>query len=202
MSEVLAVAGPIAVAVAWVLVRTRRLSIWTAMAPALAVIGVLALSTGRLDEGSHFDTVGLVILGLGSGVALYVATAAFVVVAERWPVLGRQTTRLYEQRAGLAIGAALTLGIISAVGEELLWRGLVQEELGGSGDGTAAVLAWLAYVAANAFSGTIPVIMAAAVGGVVWGALTFWTNGILAAVLCHALWTGLMIARPPLPKRA
>ena len=30
-----------------------------------------------------------------------------------------------------------------------------------------------------------------------WGALSLWTHGVLASVLCHVTWTGLMVALPP-----
>src|SRR5438477_412879 len=38
---------------------------------------------------------------------------------------------------------------------------------------------------------------AAVVGGAAWGGLAFWTRGVLAPLLCHAVWTSCMIALPP-----
>ena len=43
----------------------------------------------------------------------------------------------------------------------------------------------------------ILIIAGAVVGGVVWAGLTAWTGGVLACVLCHAVWIELMIALPP-----
>jgi hypothetical protein len=31
----------------------------------------------------------------------------------------------------------------------------------------------------------------------VWGALALWTHGVLASLLCHGVWTGLMVTLPP-----
>src|SRR5439155_510402 len=34
-------------------------------------------------------------------------------------------------------------------------------------------------------------------GGGAWGLLALWTGGVLASLLCHAVWTGLMVGLPP-----
>jgi membrane protease YdiL (CAAX protease family) len=62
-----------------------------------------------------------------------------------------------------------------------------------------ALLAWGVYVAANAVSGSLPIILGALVGGAVWTALALWTGGVAASLACHAAWTALMVALPPLP---
>jgi membrane protease YdiL (CAAX protease family) len=62
---------------------------------------------------------------------------------------------------------------------------------------TGPGLAWLGYVVANAASGSLPFVAGAAVGGAVWAGLALWTKGVLASVLCHAVWTAAMLVRPP-----
>jgi membrane protease YdiL (CAAX protease family) len=77
---------------------------------------------------------------------------------------------------------------------------VVQGVAGGAlGDLPGAVLAWAAYVGANAFSGSVPVVLGAVVGGGVWAALAAWTGGVVASLACHAMWTALMVALPPVP---
>jgi membrane protease YdiL (CAAX protease family) len=49
----------------------------------------------------------------------------------------------------------------------------------------------------NALSGSLPLVAGAAVGGAVWGAFALWTHGVLASLLCHGVWTALMLIRPP-----
>jgi membrane protease YdiL (CAAX protease family) len=61
-----------------------------------------------------------------------------------------------------------------------------------------AVMAWGLYVAANIGSGSLPIVLGAVVGGAAWGTLAWWSGGVAASVACHAVWTALMIARPPL----
>ena len=99
--------------------------------------------------------------------------------------------------------AALVAALVVEVGEELFWRGLVQGQIAsGSGPVAGYVLAWLAYVAANLPSRNLAIVAGAVVGGAVWGALALWTGGVLACIVCHAVWTELMIAFPPPAARA
>jgi membrane protease YdiL (CAAX protease family) len=197
----LAVGGPIVVALAWSLVRSGRTSVWASMAACLGSLGALSILTGEVDLGEATPVPVAVILGLGAGVALYLATAAFLSVARGWTLLARHASALYARRGGLSLGASVFLaaGII-ATGEELMWRGVVQEVAGGAlGALPGAAAAWAAYVAANALSGSVPVILGAVVGGGVWTALALWTGGVGASLACHAVWTALMVALPPVP---
>lgn len=196
----LAIVGPLAVAGAWLAVRTRRATVWTAMGTTLGVLGVLSLLTGEPRAGrSPWWGLGG---GALAGVALYAATAAFLAVAGRWPPLARHAAALYGQRRGVSLGRALVITVaITAPGEELLWRGVVLGALGSAFEPWAAgTLAWSAYVAANAVSGSVPIVLGAVVGGAAWTALAVWTEGVVAGIVCHAVWTGLMIALPRVPE--
>jgi membrane protease YdiL (CAAX protease family) len=142
---------------------------------------------------------GAVAAGLGAGLVLYLGTVAFVAVVGRWPGFARQVSTLYARRGSVSIPASVLLAAgLTAPGEELFWRGLFQSHLAAGGSRLlAGVLAWAAYVVANAASLSVPITLAAVVGGGAWGLLAVWTGGVLASVLCHAVWTGLMIGWPP-----
>jgi membrane protease YdiL (CAAX protease family) len=197
----LAVGGPILVVVAWTIVRMGRASVWVTMATCMGSLGILSLLTGEVRTGERPSLPAMVILGLGAGVALYLATAVFLSVVRRWRMLARHAAALYAQRGGLSLGTVIVLAaVISAGGEELLWRGVVQGvSVGAFGKVAGALLAWGAYVAANFFSGSLPIILGGIVGGAAWTALALWTGGIVAGLACHAAWTALMVALPPIP---
>src|SRR5207247_2083275 len=138
-----------------------------------AVTGAAALATGRvsLSPKVHWPVSALV--GAGAGAALYLATAAFVLVVRRWPVFDRHVARIYDQRRGLALVPALLLASgLNAPGEELFWRGLFQGRLATTvGWAGAAAATWGAYVLANAASQNLPILAGGLVGGTVWGIL-------------------------------
>jgi membrane protease YdiL (CAAX protease family) len=196
----LAVVGPVVHAAFWAMVRWRRVPLVAASGITMAVLGVSASAIGPVAASRRFDPIVAVGIGLATGVALYGATVAFMSVARRVPAVTVQTEALYGEGASRSMAAVLAVSILVSVpGEELLWRGVVLGVLGrslGSG-GLAAVLCWAAFVAINAISGRIPVILGAGVGGAVWTAVAWWTGGIVAPIVSHAAWTALMIVLPP-----
>jgi membrane protease YdiL (CAAX protease family) len=199
MVTAIVVLGGLGEAVAWWVVARRRVSVWVGLGPVLAAAGVAALATGRVRLCPAVSGTAAVTMGLGAGLALFAATRVFVWGVERvWPGFRRHAQAIYDRRGGLSVLAAVGAGLVVVAGEELFWRGLAQGRLAqDAGRLGGAAAAWGCYVAANAPSGSLPILAAAVVGGAVWGALAFWTGGILAALLCHGVWTSLMITFPP-----
>jgi uncharacterized protein len=198
----LMVAGALAVFVAWRTVVAERATVWVAMSATLGVLAVLSLATRRVVVSGRLSIAEAVGTGLAVGVVLYGATVAFVVAVRRWPRFDRHVAEIYDQRKGLSLPAALLLAAgVFAPGEEVFWRGLFQWRAStGLGWVGGAVLTWAVYVLANGGSASLPIFAAAVVSGAVWGALALWTHGIAASLCCHAVWTALMLLRPP-PRR-
>lgn len=192
-------AGVLGAAAAWRLEDGGRISVWVAMPTVSGAAGVAAAATGRVALSSQVSWPSALGSGTGTGLALYAATVAVVRLARRHPFFERRVREVYARREGIPLPWALLLGAgVTAVGEELFWRGLGQgwagEELGPL---AGAVVTWGAYVAVNGASGSLPILAAALVPGAVWGALALWTQGALASLGCHVTWTALMVARPP-----
>src|SRR5262245_56352455 len=93
--------------------------------------GIAAVATGRVHLARSLTPVAAIAIGLGAGVALYAATRAFVAVARRSPVFERHVATIYGRREGIPLWTALVLAAgVTASGEELFWRGLVQGRIG------------------------------------------------------------------------
>jgi membrane protease YdiL (CAAX protease family) len=201
---VLMTLGGIAQIFAWRLLAVRALSIWTSTVPALAACGAAALISDRVALSPKVSVPVAIVVGLVAGLALFAATRAFLRVASSSPTFRRATREAYEEQAGVSLPVAFVLSLGLAVpGEELFWRGLFQgkaSQVFGSLGG--ALLAWACSVVVNASSGLMALAAGAVVGGAVWGGLAWWTHGVLASLVCHAVWTGLMLVRPPVPRRA
>jgi hypothetical protein len=191
--------GAIAVAAGWRLVATKRASIWLVAAVSNGALGAIALATGRVELSPLVQPSKAAIIGALAGVAMYFATVIFVLFVRRWPRFSGDVTALYGEGGGLPLAASLAMAcLIAAPGEELFWRGLFQGYLSQTGGRvSAALFAWAGYILANAASASLPIVAGAVVGGAVWGAFALWTGGVLASLLCHAIWTGLMIVLPP-----
>jgi membrane protease YdiL (CAAX protease family) len=196
---VLMTVGGVAVFTAWRMVVGRRATVWNLIAPLTGLLGAAAVLTGRVGLSPGVHPVAAAVAGVGAGILLYGATAAFVLIVRRWPVFDRHVAEIYGQRRGFPLAGAVILAAgVTASGEELFWRGLFQEVLAVHlGSWGAAGAAWAAYIAAASGSGSLPIVAAAVVGGAVWGGLAVWTQGVLAGLACHAVWTTLMLVAPP-----
>ena len=195
----LMVVGTLATAAGWFAVARHRASIWVVFGVTNGMLGVAALATRDVPLSPDVAAGTAALAGLAVGLALYGGTVAFVALVRRMPAFAKDVTDLYGRGTGLTLPVALVLASgVAAPGEELFWRGLFQQHIAqGSGRAVAAVATWLVYVAANAVSRSLPITAAAIVAGGVWVLLAAWTGGVLAALLCHVAWTGLMLAFPP-----
>jgi membrane protease YdiL (CAAX protease family) len=199
MDAAVVVGGILLEATAWWVVAFRRGDVWRVTVPALTVLGIVALLT-RPPWSPEVEPFVAALVGLATGVLLYLATRVFVVVIRPWRTFRRHAISMYERQGDRSLGSALLLSIaLSAPGEELFWRGLVQpgfaSALGGRA-GLAAVLGWAAFVAANLPSANLAIVAGAVVGGATWTGLGWWCGGALAPMLSHAVWTSLMLSFP------
>jgi uncharacterized protein len=192
-------AGVVAQMTGWWLISSRGRDVWRVLPVVLAAMGAsgIVLLPGAV---SRVETVTAFFAGLVAGLALYVATRAVVALAARSGSVARQVREAYApiEREGLVRPLAVTL-LVSVPGEELFYRGLTQRTLAGTwlGLGGGALAAWLLYVLANTPSRSLPIIAGAVVGGFVWGALAWWSGGLVAPLASHVVWTGMMLLVPP-----
>lgn len=199
MQPVIMVLGALAETIGWRVVAARRALVWRLMPAVLLAMGVAAVLVHRPFVATRAGNGAALVVGIGSGLALYVATRLFVAVAGRWEPFRRDVVERYRDAADVPLRESLALSILIMVpAEELFWRGLFQARLDQSLVAVAAgAWTWLAYVGANLASGSLPIVAGAVVGGALWTGLAVWSGGVLASLVSHMLWTGLMLALPP-----
>lgn len=199
MIPVAIVAAIVAEALVWRLVATGRASVWGLLIAVFALHGALAVLLDAFDGPGERGAALALGLGTGAGLALFAATRTFVAIAVAWPRFRRAVAVRYTSAKDISFVAGLVLALGVAVpGEELFWRGLVQDRLvDATSPAVGAILAWLGYVATNLASTSLPIVAGAVVGGAMWAGLAWFTGGVLASLVCHAVWTGLMLAFPP-----
>jgi membrane protease YdiL (CAAX protease family) len=199
MVAVVMIAGALVEFAAWWAVSRRGISIWVVMGIALPALGVAAIAVGEPSVSPSVNGGAAAGAGAAAGLILYLATRVFVAAVRPWRTFQRHSVELYARRAGLPLVAAIVLAAGGmAPGEELFWRGLFQAKLSVVLEGrtAGAAIAWAAFVAVNLASGNLAIIAGAMVGGAVWSALAWWTGGALASIVCHAIWTALILGFP------
>jgi membrane protease YdiL (CAAX protease family) len=204
MTVLVVVVGGLTQALVWRLVARGSLAFWPAVTTTFAALGLASLVVGDPSCCRETTAAAASAVGAASGLLLFGATRVVVDFATRHDVIRRSVVAVYrreEEVSTLAV-TVLTLAIV-VPGEELFWRGFVLPELSAPTSVVAgAVLAWLAWVTVDAAWGSIPLLAGALVGGALWTGLATWTGGVVAPLASHLLWTGLMIAWPPVAARA
>jgi membrane protease YdiL (CAAX protease family) len=193
------VAGALAEFTGWWLVATGRADVWKLMPVVLGTMGIAVVLVRPPVAATGTEATTALLVRLGAGLTLYIGTRVFVWLAARWTPFRRDVLEKYGQAGQVTLRRSLVLGLaIMVPAEELFWRGLFQGRLADAvSPAAAALLAWLAYLAANAASRSLPIVAGAIVGGAVWAGLAWWSGGVLASLASHILWTGLMLALPP-----
>ena len=195
MVAAVVVAGVLVQAAIWWLISARRVPFWPATSATFALLviaSVLVRPPGSTDVSS-------VLIGAGSGAALYGATRVVVAsLLEQIPSFASSVSDVYGRSQEVPGTAVWVLTLAIAIpGEELFWRGLVLSELQDITSAAVGVgLAWLGYVAANAVLRNLSILAAAVVGGAVWTVLGS-VRDVGAAVASHLMWTSLMLLWPP-----
>lgn len=132
----------------------------------------------------------LTLLGAGAGGLMAAATALlYPALAARLPLVASDASRLLG-----ALGAPSPLLAVVAiapvvVGEELVWRGVVQTSLVrrlGAWRGVAA--AAVAYALAQAPLGSSVLVGVGLLCGLAWGFLRAATGSLVPGLLAHLLW--------------
>jgi membrane protease YdiL (CAAX protease family) len=97
------------------------------------------------------------------------------------------------------VGVFLLLMFVTGPGEEIFWRGFLQDRLERSlGRVCGYVAATLVYGGVHVFSGNALLILAALVAGAWWGALYVWKKDLFSLIVSHAVWSAVVFAVLPI----
>lgn len=179
---------------------TGSSNIWQTIGGAAVVLGVAVL---LLDQGLRTllrPNLGGLLTGLATGGMMTIATyVLYPVVASRLPSIPSETALLYAAfRAPSRLLASLALGPV-ILGEELVWRGIVQSALVrrlGPWAGVSA--AAVAYALALVPLGSPVMVAVALLCGFVWGTLRLRTASLFPTLVAHLLWDGVVLFWLPL----
>jgi hypothetical protein len=93
----------------------------------------------------------------------------------------------------------LLLFFITGPGEEIFWRGFLQDRLMKRwGNFQGFVSATLIYAGVHVFSFNLMLILAALVAGAFWGLLYLWKRDLLAQITSHSFWSAVIFAVAPI----
>ncbi len=180
---------------------TGPLGIWVAIGGTAAALGLAVLLFDRPASTALLrPSPRLVLLGAAAGGVMAVAThLLYPPLARVLPFIATDTTQLYAAfRAPSLVVASVAL-VPVIVGEELVWRGVVQASLVqrlGAWRGVA--LAAVVYALVHAPLGSPVLVAVAFFCGLAWGTLRATTASLVPTLVAHLLWDVLVLLWLPL----
>ena len=183
---------------------TGPLGIWPAIGGVAVALGVAVLLFGRPASTALLQpSPRLILLGAAAGGVMAAATyLLYPLLARILPFIPTDTTQLYAAfRAPSLVVASVAL-VPVIVGEELVWRGVVQASLVqrlGAWRGVA--LAAVVYALVHAPLGSPVLVAVAFFCGLAWGTLRATTASLVPTLVAHLLWDVLVLLWLPLDTR-
>ena len=183
---------------------TGLLGIWLAIGGAAVGLGgaVLVLDHAAARRSLQPSTR-LALIGTGAGGLMAAATyLLYPALVRLSPSIATDTARLYASFRALppVIASLALLPVI--IGEELVWRGVVQTELVRRlGPWRGVILAALAYALAHAPLGSPLLVAVALLCGIIWGTLRAASGSLVPSLLAHLVWDVVVFLWLPLDAR-
>jgi uncharacterized protein len=139
-------------------------------------------------------------LGILSGIILYAVFWSGNTLIELFDLpFANQIDSLYRQFSPESFWHFLVLLLILAPGEEIFWRGFIQKRiLRYLRVWPSIILSTLLYASVQFYSGEWILVLAAVIGGFVWGALYAWKRSIRLVVISHITFDLLLFIIFPL----
>ncbi|WP_256989062.1 CPBP family intramembrane glutamic endopeptidase [Bacillus sp. EB106-08-02-XG196] len=149
------------------------------------------------DEASFFKYLSI---GTVTGLILYFV---FWMGIQAFDLLnlpfGNSVNKLYRWFAPELFWQYLALILVAAPGEELFWRGFVQKRLlHYFGPLTSIFIGSLLYASVHVYSGTLMLMLAAFLSGLMWGALYLWKRSMPLVIVSHIVFDIMIFIILPL----
>lgn len=149
------------------------------------------------DEASFFKYISL---GTISGLLLYFV---FWLGVQAFDLLNlpfdSTIKKLYRWFAPSLFWQYLALILVAAPGEELFWRGFVQKRLlRYTGPFKSIIIGALLYSSVHIYSGTLILMLAAFLSGLMWGALYLWKKSMPLVIVSHIIFDIMIFIILPL----
>lgn len=163
----------------------------------LVGIAVSLLSGKFLDE---LPTWQYLLYGIGYGTITYgLVKLGYIILPYVDSSTTKEINRFIADYGPANIWHYLMLIFVIVVGEEMFWRGYVQQQLKRWSSPIVAVFVTsLLFSISLAFSGFMPGALAAIVAGIIWGLLYEWKKSLPLVIVAHVVFVVLLFLVLPL----
>jgi len=196
----------VACAVVWLAAAASAgtLGIWSALGGAAVALGLAVLLFDRPAATALLrPSLRLTLLGAAAGGLMAIATyLLYPLLARSLPFIATDTAQLYAAVQVPSLVVALVALVPVIVGEDLVWRGVVQTSLVqrlGAWRGVA--LTAFVYALVHLPLGSPVLVAVAFCCGLAWGALRAATASLVPTLVAHLLWDVFVLLWLPVSTR-
>ncbi|MCS7136689.1 MAG: type II CAAX endopeptidase family protein [Nitrososphaerota archaeon] len=183
----------------WLVVfRTEFLNFWARILIAVSLLILIAF-VGRpgLLESRPRIKLRMILLGIASGLLFYWLLYFGYLIFKPLVIGGAEEVYALRHEAPRELIALIL--IFTSFGEEIYWRGFVQQELQERLGGIRGLLSASAiYSSVHVWTLNLPLMFIALVMGLCWGAIYLKTKSLQSVILSHIIWTELVFVFLPL----
>ncbi|GHH98393.1 CPBP family intramembrane glutamic endopeptidase [Neobacillus kokaensis] len=160
---------------------------WYIFTGSILVLIAYSMFQGDVDDESSF--IQYIFFGTISGLILYaVFWLGYQMVENSLFSFDKEIRKLYKWFAPKLFWEYLALVLVAAPGEELFWRGFVQKRLMKYfKPAVSIIIGTCAYASVHIYSGSILLIFASLISGLVWGSLYFWKKSMPLIIVSHII---------------
>lgn len=181
---------------------TPWLGVWGGVGGAALVVGAgFAAHYPRVLRPLCGVRRSIVLQGVAAGIVMIAGTyALFPIAMHLFPAVGVGTRDLYQLFNSGPAALRLLLPLV-ILGEELVWRGVVQSAVTRRLGPTVGLLtAALVYAAAHAPVGAPLLTLVAGCCGIYWGLLRARTGSLIVPLIAHCMWDLVVMLWFPLTR--
>ncbi|MEC1178713.1 type II CAAX endopeptidase family protein [Metasolibacillus meyeri] len=163
------------------------------------LVGIaISLVTEKFEDS--LPTWQYLIFGIGYGTITYgIIKLGYLILPFISPNAPQQIASFLAKYGPSTVWHYLLLIFIIVVGEEMFWRGFVQQQLKRFVKSSyAIIITAVLFSISVAISGFIPGVMAAFVSGLLWGALYEWKKSLPLIIVSHVVFVLLLFLVLPL----
>ena len=163
------------------------------------LVGIaIAMIYGKFKD--ELSTWHYLLFGIGYGTILYgMVRIGFLLITNLNGSTEKNITKFLNTYGPANIWHYLLLIFIIVIGEELFWRGFIQQHLKNWLSPKLAILSTsILFALSVAISGFWPGVLAAFLAGLVWGALYEWKKSLPLIIVSHQVFILLLFMILPL----
>jgi len=169
----------------------KPMNFWIEMTLSISTLVLMAFIFSKKNIQLGKINLRHIIIGIVSAIVLYIVFYfGNIISGFLFPFKDSQVLSVYSNRSnGNLIWIGLLLLFIIGPGEEIYWRGFVQNNLTKRlGENKGYVISVLLYAGVHIITGNIMLVIAAFVCGIYWGWIYKKEKSLLPVMISHAIW--------------